>query len=149
MSGSRLEQVNFNSSRWFSAVCTAAIVQRNPFFRLYQHNKSSASRVKFGQVSNRCKRVLESIKLAYANKAKKSVFLQKSGPRDLWRIVNSVLNEGKFAIPQLFNGPDMLSSASDKRKLFVKMFSTNSNLDDSCISLSAFPSRTNLKLHNI
>ena len=55
--------------------------------------------MKFGQVSNRCKRVLESIKLAYANKAKKSVFLQKSGPRDLWRIVNNVLNEGKFAIP--------------------------------------------------
>ena len=99
VSGSRLEQVNFNSSRWFSAVCAAAIVQRNPFFRLYQQNKSSASRVKFGQVSNRCKRVLESIKLAYANKAKKSVFLQKSGPRDLWRIVNNVLNEGKFAIP--------------------------------------------------
>ena len=27
--------------------------------------------------------------------------------------------------------------------------SKNSNLDDSCISLPAFPSKTNLKLHNI
>ena len=43
----------------------------------------------------------------------------------------------------------MLSSASDKVKLFAENFSLNSNLDDSGISLPAFPSRTNLKLHNI
>ena len=43
----------------------------------------------------------------------------------------------------------MLSSASDKAKLFAKNFSKNSNLDDSGVSLPVFPSRTNLKLHNI
>ena len=43
----------------------------------------------------------------------------------------------------------MLSSASDKAKLFAENFSMNSNLDDSDISLPVFPSRTNLKLHNI
>ena len=43
----------------------------------------------------------------------------------------------------------MLSSASDKPKLFAKKFSKNSNLDDSGISLPVFSSRTNLKLHNI
>ena len=43
----------------------------------------------------------------------------------------------------------MLSSASDKTKLFAKDFSKNSNLDDSGISLPVFPFRTNLKLHNI
>ena len=43
----------------------------------------------------------------------------------------------------------MLSSASDKAKLFAKNFSKNSNLDDSGISLPVFSSRTNLKLHNI
>ena len=43
----------------------------------------------------------------------------------------------------------MLSSASDKAKLFAENFSENSNLDDSGISLPVFPSRTNLKLHNI
>ena len=42
----------------------------------------------------------------------------------------------------------MLSSASDKAKLFVKNSSENSNLDDSGISLPVFPSITNLKLHN-
>ena len=41
----------------------------------------------------------------------------------------------------------MLSSASDKAKLFAENFSKNSNLDDSGISLSVFLSRTNLKLH--
>ena len=43
----------------------------------------------------------------------------------------------------------MLSSESDKAKLFANNFSKNSNLDDSGISLPLFPSRTNLKLHNI
>ena len=43
----------------------------------------------------------------------------------------------------------MLSSASDKAKLFAENFSKNSNLDDSGISLPDFPSRTNLKLYNI
>ena len=37
----------------------------------------------------------------------------------------------------------MLSSPSDKEKLFAENFSNKSNLDDSGIS---FPSRTNLKL---
>ena len=43
----------------------------------------------------------------------------------------------------------MFSSASDKAKLFAENFSVNSNLDDSDISLPVYPSRTNLKLHNI
>ena len=58
-------------------------------------------------------------------------------------------DEIKYAIPPLFNGPEVLSSASDKAKLFAKNFSKNSNLDDSGISLPVFPSRTNLKLNNI
>ena len=38
----------------------------------------------------------------------------------------------------LLNGPEVLSSASDKAKLFVENFSKNSNLDDSGISLPVF-----------
>ena len=116
---------------------------------MYQQNKSSESKGKFRPASNRCKRVLEAAKLAYATKTKESITSQKLGSRDFWRIANSVLNKGKFAIPPLFNGPEVLSSVSDKAKLFAKIFSKNSNLHDSGISLPAFPSRTNLKLHNI
>ena len=43
----------------------------------------------------------------------------------------------------------MLSSPSDKAKLFAENICKNSNLDDSGISLPVFTSRTNLKLHNI
>ena len=43
----------------------------------------------------------------------------------------------------------MLSSASDKAEFFAKNFYRNSNMDDSGIFLPVFPSRTNLKLHNI
>ena len=53
------------------------------------------------------------------------------------------------AIPPLVNGPEVLSSASDKVKLFAEDFSRNSNLDESDISLLFLPSRTNMKLLNI
>ena len=51
------------------------------------------------------------------------------------------------ATPPLFNSAKVLSSASDKAKLFAKNFSRNSDLDDLGISLPIFPSRTHLKLH--
>ena len=145
----RKYQVKPHSSPWFSAACAAAIVHRNHFFSLYQREKSSDSKVKFRQASNRCKRVLEAAKLTYANKTKESITSEKLGSRDFWRIANSVLNKGKSAIPPLFNSPEVLSSASDKAKLFAENFSMNSNLHDSGVSLPVFPSRTNLKLHNI
>ena len=124
-------------------------VHKNYFFRVYQREKSSDSKVKFRQASNCCKRVLEAVKLAYANKTKESITSQRLRSRDFWRIANSVLSKGKSAIPPLFNGPEVLSSVSDKAKLFAENFSMNSNLDDSIISLPVFHSRTNLKLHNI
>ena len=55
----RKYQVKSHTSPWFSAACAAAIVHRNYFFRLYQQNKSCEYKVKFGQASNRCKRVLK------------------------------------------------------------------------------------------
>ena len=116
---------------------------------MYQKEKSSDSKVKFRLVSNGCKRVLEAAKLVYANKTNESITSQKLGSRDFWRIANSVLNKGKSAIPPVFNDLEVLSSASYKAKLFEENFSVNSNLDDSGISLPVFPSRTNLKLHNI
>ena len=94
----RKYQVKPHSSPWFSAACAAAIVHRNHFFRLFQQNKSSESKVKFRQASNHCKRVLEAAKLAYATKTKESITSQKLGSWDFWRIANSVLNKGKSAI---------------------------------------------------
>ena len=69
-----------HSCPWFSAACAAAIVHRNYFFRFYQKNKSSDSKVKFRhQASNHCKRVLEAARLSYANKTKESITSQKLG----------------------------------------------------------------------
>ena len=77
-------QVKPHSSPWFSTACAAAKVHRNHFFRLYQQNKSSESEVKFSQVRNRFKRVLEAVKLAYANKTNESITFQRLGSRDFW-----------------------------------------------------------------
>ena len=114
-------------------------------FRLYQTDKSSASKVKLKQASNRCKRVLEAAKLVYANKTKNSISSQKLGSCNFWRFANSVLDKDKSATSPLFNSSEVLFSTSDKAKLFAE----NSNLDNSGISLPVYPSRTNLKLHNI
>ena len=93
----------------------------------WTNNKFSESSVKFRKASNCCKRVLEAC---------------QTKP-------NSVLKKCKSAIRPLFNYPQVLSFASDKAKESAKNLSKNSKLDGSDISLSVFPSRTNLKLHNI
>ena len=143
-------QVKPHSSLWFSAACAAAINHRNHFFCLYQQSKSSESKVKFRQASNSCESVLETTKLAYANKTKESIFSQKLASRDFRGIANCTLNKGKSATPSLFNGPEVLSSASDNAKLFVKNFSQDYYFDDdSATSLPVFSSGTNLKPHNI
>ena len=128
----RKYQVKSHSSPWFSAACAAAIVHRNHFFRLYHQNKSSESKVKFRQVSNCCKIVLEAAKLAYATKTKESIFSQKLASQDFWWIANSVLNKSKSAMPPLFNDREVLSSAPNEAKLLRK--SKNSNL------FTSFPS---------
>ena len=66
-----------------------------------------------------------------------SITFQILGSWDFWQIVNSVLNEGKSAIPPLFNSPDVLFPSSDKAKLFAKNFSKNSNLS-TLVSLYLF-----------
>ena len=80
------------------------MVHRNHFFCLYEKGKSSASKVKFRQASNNCKRALKAAKPAYANKTKEYITSQKLGSCDFWQIANSVLNKGKSVIPPLFNG---------------------------------------------
>ena len=44
----RKYQIKPHSSQWFSAAFAAAIVHRNHFFRLYQKNKCSGSKVQTG-----------------------------------------------------------------------------------------------------
>ena len=78
--------------------------------------------VKFRQASNRCKWGLEAAKLAFTTKTKESITSQKLGSRNIWQIGDSVLNKDISAIPPLFNGPDVVSSASDKAKLFAENF---------------------------
>ena len=78
----RKYQVKPHSSPWFSPAYAAAIVHRNHFFCLYQQNESSESKVKFRQTSNRSKKVLETAKLACANKTKESITSQKLASRN-------------------------------------------------------------------
>ena len=62
----------------FHAVCATVELIESTFFRLYQYNKSSESKVKFRQASNYYKRVVKAAKLTYANKTKESVTSQKT-----------------------------------------------------------------------
>ena len=51
-----------------------------------------------------------------------SITSQELGPHDFWRLANTVHNKVKSAIPPIFNGQKVLSSVSDKTKLFVEFF---------------------------
>ena len=103
----------------------------------------------FRQANNDCKKVLEAVKLGYANNTKE-YFPRNLALRTLgcW-IADIFLNKVKSAISRVFNDPEMLPSASDKAKFLLTNFSKDSNIDNSGIFWSIFPCRTNLKLHNI
>ena len=145
----RKYQVKPHSSTWFSAACAAAIVHRNHFFRLHQQNKSSESKVKFRKLVIVAKGFLKLPNLHMLLIQKRPSFPRNLALVTFGELLIMFSTKGKSVIPPLFNGPEVLSSASDKAKLFAKNFSKNSNLDDSGISLPVFSSRTNLKLHNI
>ena len=86
--------------------------------------------------------ILEAFK---ANEIKESITSPNLSSCEFWRIANSVLSKDKPSISSLFYYPEVLSCASDK----AKMFSKNSNLDNSDIFLPVFHSLTYIKLHGI
>ena len=89
--------------------------------------------------------VLQATKHTYANKTKKSIISPKLCSRGFWLIANSVLSKSRSAIPPLFDGPEVLCSASDKANLFAENVSKHSNLDGTGIHLPVLPSRTNMQ----
>ena len=121
-------QAKPHSSVWFSAACAACIAHRNHFFRLYQKDKSSASKVKFRQAINHCKRVLEAANL-YMLIRQKSPLLPRNLAVVTFGELLIVLSKDKSATPPPFNGPEVLFSASDKTKLFAENFSKNFGLN--------------------
>ena len=106
----------------------------------------------FRQATNRSKRAFEAAKHAYGNKTKykiEFITYEKLSSWDFWKIPNSVLSKAESDKPPLFNNTEVLPSASHEAKLFPNSFSKNSNVDDLDVSLPAFPSITNMKVHNI
>ena len=79
-------------------------------------------------------------------KQKNPSLLRNVAFEEFWQIANSVLN--KLNLLYLLCSTAWRYSLL-KAKLFAKNFSNNSKLDDSGMSLPVFPSRINLKLHNI
>ena len=133
----------------FNCLCCCQSSYKS-FFCLYQHNKSSESKVKFRRASNRCERIPQDDKVGYANKIKAFMTSQKPGSREMancWRIAQRILKNGESAILFLFSASDVLSSASDKAKLLDKNIYANSNVDKSVNYLPVFSSRTYLRLH--
>ena len=134
----RKYQVKPHLSPWCSAACTAAIVDRNQFFRCTNRINLLSLRSSSDRLVIFAKSLLKLPNFHMLIKKKESITSQKLGSRDFWRIANSIPIKGKSAIPSLFYVPDVLPSAFDKAKLFTEKYFKNSNLVDS-----------GLKLHNI
>ena len=109
-------QVERHSSPWFPDAGAPAII-----------HSSSESNIKFMWASN-CSKSFRSCQNLPMLIKKGSITFQKLGSRIL---ESNVLEEGKTVVITLFNGPEVLSSASDKTTLFAKSLSKNSNLDGS------------------
>ena len=135
-----------NSQPWFTPECASSIAHRNHFFHNYHQNRTADSKAAFRTARNHCKRVLRNAKDSYAESVKARVAEQRLGSREFWRITNRVMNRGKSSVPTIINGPEVISSARDKAKLFAMNFASNSTLDDHGHPLPDFPSRTQARL---
>ena len=131
-------QVKLHSSPWFSAVCTAVIAHRNHSFHLYQHNKSSASKVEFRQASRCCKRVLETAKCTNANKTKEYITFQNLDSSDFWLIANGVFKACAYYF-SLFCQMIALKKLWKCLMFHLKSFFLFSRCSNFCISLFFFP----------
>ena len=110
-------------------------------------NRINLLQVKFRKARSCCKSVLEVAKLVYANKTKESITFQKLDSRNICGIANSVESKCKADLPPLFYGLDVVCCIWSSR--IMKSFFKKLNLDDASISLPAFRSKNNSKLHNI
>ena len=89
------------------------------------------------------------VSLITKNSNRRKVLIYKFHKKCLKRSTKRYIRSANRNLRIANLNPEVLSFASDKAKLFAKNFSKNSYLDDSSISIPSFPSRTNLKLHNI
>ena len=110
------------------------MVPRNHFFLLYQKDESSDSKVKLRHASNRWKRVncLSILKLPNLHMLikQKSPLLPRNLALGNFCELLIVFPAKVNLLYFLVNGLEVLSSASDKAKLFAGNVSKNSNLDD-------------------
>ena len=138
-----------NSQPWFTPECAAAIAHRNHFFHLYHQNRCAVTQAAFHNARNQCQMVLRDAKSSYAKSIQDRIDQERLGSREFWRITNKILNRGKSPIPTIINGPEVISSSSDKAKLFGSIFASNSTLDDSNHPLPGFPSCTDSLVSDI
>ena len=90
-------------------------------------------------------KVLQAREIAYASKTK----VEPSLPRNLTHVTFVFFSKDKSALPSIFNGLEVLSSASDNTNLFTENFSKIPNLYNLGSALPTFHSGTNLELHGI
>ena len=120
--------------------CGTAIAHRNHFFFVNRENKIFASKVKFREASNKCKRALEPA-IAMVIKQKSLSLSTKKTHMTFGKLL--IVFSTKVNLLYLLYLMDQgFSSASDKAKVLAKNVSKNANLDDPGISLPAFLSRT-------
>ena len=125
--------------------CHSSLVHRNNFFRLFQKDKSFKFRVKFRQTSNHCKRVLEAANLHMLIKQESLSLRRNLALGTFGKLLIVFSTKVNLLYPLCSTAGRFCLQHQIKHENFPK----NSNLDDSGISLPVFPSRTNLKLHNI
>lgn len=132
-SGQKNNNKIINSQPWFMSECVVAIDNYNYYYYNISHREQS-SRIldAFRTVHNHCKRVIGNAKCSCAQAVQAQVMVKIKILRfgKFWKISNQNHNRGKVSVPTIINVTEVISSLSDKTKLFTINFVSNSTLDN-------------------
>lgn len=110
--------------------CAVAIAQYNYYYHLYQKKWCNRRLSVLLTACNQHKKVLKNAKSSYEQASHSKFENKKLSSCVFWKISNKILNRGILPVPSSINDPEVISSVSDKAKIFAMNVASNSMLDD-------------------
>jgi len=122
------------------------ITHPNHFFHIFRCDNSIKNKRLFIDTH---RKTIQNARKNYQESVIAKISTQKLGSCDFWKIFNSVSNKGKSAIPPLFDGFNVVTSACDKSELLASTFAHNCSLPILNQHLPEFLSCCNTTLEDV
>lgn len=122
----KITQEKGNSQPCFTPVYAAAITHCNHYHNICNRKRCNGTLDSFRTARNHRKKILENAECTYAQAALAKVVSKRLGPMNSG---NQILKRQSVST-YIIKGPEVISSSSNKTKVFVKDFAFNSTLED-------------------